>query len=165
MKKFCVENNIKQKFCPVGDHRGCGLVERTIQTIKKRLGVKLLEENVKSIKLCLSTKIWDMRWIKQKTIQKSLFEAQFSRLPKTEFKIIRDKFVKFSDHLDKQHLERSALTASQMKERIEQSLDSLKIVKKGQRSRDVSPLFQTRKYDDSRNQSSKNSPNITRGKR
>ena len=141
MKKFCLENNIEQKFCPVGDHRGCGLVERTIQTIKRRLGVMLLEENVKSIKLCLSTIIRDMRWIKQKTIQKSPFEAHFGRLPKTEFKIIRDKFVEFSDHLDKQHLERSALTANQLKKRIDQSRDSLKIVKKGQKSKDVSPLF------------------------
>ena len=141
MKKFCLENNIEQKFCPVGDHRGCGLVERTIQTIKRRLGVMLLEENVKSIKLCLSTIIRDMRWIKQKTIQKSPFEAHFGRLPKTEFKTIRDKFVEFSDNLDKQHLERSALTASQLKERVDQSRDSLKIVKKGQKSRHVSPLF------------------------
>ena len=82
----------------MGDHRGCGLAERTIQTIKRRLGVMLLEENVKSIKLCNSTIIRDMRWIKQKTIQKSPFEAHFGGLPKTEFKIIRDKFVKFSDH-------------------------------------------------------------------
>ena len=82
MKKFCLENNIEQKFCPVGDHRGCGLVEKTIQSIKWRLGVMLLEENVKSIKLCLSTINWDMRWIKQKTIQKSPFEAHFGRLPK-----------------------------------------------------------------------------------
>ena len=141
MKKFCIENNIEQKFCPVGDHRGCGLVERTIQTIKRRLGVMLLEENVKSIKLCLSRIIRDMRWIKQKTIQKSPFEAHFGRLPKTDFKILRDKFVEFSDHLDKQHLERSALTANQLKKRIDQSRDSLKIVKKGQKSRDVSPLF------------------------
>ena len=101
----------------------------------------ILEINVKSIKLCLSTIITDMRRIKQKTIQKSPFEAHFGRLPKTEFKIIRDKFVKFSDNLDKQHLERSALTASQLKKRIDQSRDSLKIVKKGQKSRDVSPLF------------------------
>ena len=76
MKKLCLENNIEQKFCPVGDHRGCGLVERTIQTIKRRLGVMLLEENVKSIKLCLSMIIRDMRWIKQKTIQKSPFEGR-----------------------------------------------------------------------------------------
>ena len=78
-----------------------------------------------------------MRWIKQKTIQKLPFEAHFGRLPKTEFKIIRDKFLIFSDHLDKQHLERLA----QMKMRIDQSRDSLRIVKKGQRSRDVSPFF------------------------
>ena len=141
MKKFCLENNIERKFCQVGEHRGCGLVERTIQTIKRRLGVMLLEKNVKSIKLCLSTIIRDMRWIKQKTIEKSPFKAHFGRLPKTEFKIIRDKFVEFSDHLDEQHLERSALTANQLKKRIDQSRDSLKIVKKGQKSRDVSPLF------------------------
>ena len=125
----------------MGDHRGCGLVERTIQTIKKRLGVMLLEENVKSIKLCLSTIIRDMRWIKLKAIQKSPFEAHFGRLPNTEPKIMRDKFVEFSDQLDKQHQGRSALIASQLKKRIDQSLDSLKIVKKGQKSRNVSPLF------------------------
>ena len=55
MRKFCIEHNIEQKFCPVGDHRGCGPVERTIQTIKQRLGVMLLDENVSSIKLALST--------------------------------------------------------------------------------------------------------------
>ena len=38
MKKVCLEYNIEQKFCPVGDYSGCGLVERTIQTIKRRLG-------------------------------------------------------------------------------------------------------------------------------
>ena len=42
---------------------------------------------------------------------------------------------------DKEHLDSSALTASQLKRRIEQSRDGLKIVKKGQNSRDVSPLF------------------------
>ena len=41
---------------------------------------------------------------------------------------------------DKQHLERSALTASQMKRRIDQSRENLKIVRKGQLSRDTSPL-------------------------
>ena len=45
LRKICSELNIEQKFCTVGDHRGCCLVERTIQTIKRRLGVRLLEEN------------------------------------------------------------------------------------------------------------------------
>ena len=140
-KKFCTENNITQKFCPVGDHRGCGLVERTIQSIKRRLGVMLLEEKIQSIKLCLSTIIRDLRWNKQKTIKLSPFEAHFGRLLKTEFKVVRDEFLKESDRLDKEHLERSALTASQLKRRIDQSRDNVKIIRKGQNSRDVSPLF------------------------
>ena len=137
MKKFCTENNITQKFCPVGDHRGCGLVERTIQTIKRRLGVMLLEEKVESIKMGLITIIRDLRWNKEKTIKLSPFEAHFGRLPKTELKIVRDKFLKESDRLDKEHLKRSALTASQLKRRIDQSRD----IRKGQNSREVSPLF------------------------
>ena len=141
MKKFCTENKITQKFCPVGDHRGCGLVERTIQTLKRRLGVILLDENVQSIKLCFSTIIRNLNWNKQKTIKVSPFEAHFGRLPKTEFKILRDKFINESDRLDKEHLERSALTASQLKRRIDQSRDNVKIIRKGQNSRDVSPLF------------------------
>ena len=141
MKKFCTENNIAQKFCPVGDHRGCGLVERTIQTIKRRLGVMLLEEKVQSIKLSLSTIIRDLRWNKQKSIKVSPFEAHFGRLPKTEFKIVRDKFLMDSDRLDKRHLERSALTASHLKRRIDQSRENVKIIRKGQHSRDTSPLF------------------------
>ena len=141
MKKFCTENNITQKFCPVGDHRGCGLVERTIQTIKKRLGVMLLDKKVQSIKLCLSTIIRDLRWNKQKSIKVSRFEANFGRLPKTEFKIVRDKFLMDSDRLDKEHLERSALTASQLKRRIDQSRENVKIIRKGRNSRDTSPLF------------------------
>ena len=128
MKKFCVEHNFEPKFCPVGDHRGCGLVERTIQTIKRRMGVILLDENVNSIKLALITIIRDLRWIKQKTIQCSPFEAHFGRLPKIEFKILRDSFIKNSVRLDKEHLERSALTLTQLKKRIDQSRDNVKIV-------------------------------------
>ena len=120
LKRFCSELDIDQKFCPVVDHRGCGLVERTIQTIKRRMGVMLLEENNKSIELCLSIIMRDLRWNKQKTIQVSPFQAHFGRLPKTEFKIVRDRFLNNSDYLDKQHFKRSALTASQLKRRINQ---------------------------------------------
>ena len=56
MKKFCSEDNIEQKCCPMGDHRECGLLEQqTIEIIKRRLRVLLLDENITSIKLCLST--------------------------------------------------------------------------------------------------------------
>ena len=110
----------------------------------------MLEENNKSIKLCLSTIMRDLRWNKQKSrkdlrwnkrsIQVSPFQAHFGRLTKTEFKIVRDRFLNDSDYLDKQHLERSALTASQLKRRIDQSRENLKIVRKGQLSRGTSPL-------------------------
>ena len=68
MKMFCAENNIEQKFCPVGDHRGCGLVERTIQTKKLRLGVMLLGENATSIKLARSTIIRDLDGVNRKRL-------------------------------------------------------------------------------------------------
>ena len=45
IKNSCSENNKEQNFCPVGDHRGCGLVERMIQTIKRRLWEMLSNEN------------------------------------------------------------------------------------------------------------------------
>ena len=92
----------------MGDHWGCGLVERTIQTTKQRLVVMLLEENKRSIKMCFSTIMRDLRWNKQKTIQVSSFQSHFGRFPKNEFQILRDKFITNSDYLDKQHLDRSA---------------------------------------------------------
>ena len=45
--------------------------------------------------------------------------------------MIRDEFITNSDYLDKQHLDQFALTASQLKRRIDQSKENLKIVKRG----------------------------------
>ena len=68
--------------------------------------------------------------------------SSFERLPKTEFKILRDKFIAKSDRLEKQHLERSALTASQIRKKYDQSREFIKIVPTGANSRDLSPLFE-----------------------
>ena len=38
LAEFCKSKGINQVFCPVGDHCGCGLVERCIQTLKIKLG-------------------------------------------------------------------------------------------------------------------------------
>ena len=100
----------------------------------------LLEEKNQSIKLCHSTIMRDLRWNKQKIIQVSPFQAHFGRLPENKSKILRDKVISNSDYLDKQHLERSALTASQLKRRIDQFRENLKIVRKGELSMDTSPL-------------------------
>ena len=40
----------------VGDHRGCDLFQQSIPTIKRRLGVMLLEQTLESIKLFLNFK-------------------------------------------------------------------------------------------------------------
>ena len=101
LRKFCIENNIEQK--------SCGLVEGTIQTKKKRLGVIILEENKRSIKFCLSTIFCDLRCNKQKIIQVSPFQQHFGRLSKNEYKIIRYKFITKPDYLDKQQLERKSV--------------------------------------------------------
>ena len=38
VKNFCKQNNINIITAPANDHRAIGLVERSIQTIKRRLG-------------------------------------------------------------------------------------------------------------------------------
>ena len=147
LKKFCTELNIEQKICPVGDYRGCGLVERAVQTIKK-IGGNVVRRKNRLIKLSLSSIMRDLRWKKQKTIQVSPFQAHFGRLPKNQFKILRDKLINNSDYLDKQHLERSALAASQLKRRIDQSRENLRIVRKGELSRDTSPMHKPQVHSD-----------------
>ena len=72
----------------------------------------------------------------------------FWQTTKKEFKILRDKFISNSDYLDKQHLERSALTASQLKGRIDQPRENLKIVTKGELKRDTSPLHKQQVHSD-----------------
>ena len=50
VQEFCSCRGIKHVLSPVGDHRGSGLVERTIQTIKIKLGVAKLDPNFKNFK-------------------------------------------------------------------------------------------------------------------
>ena len=45
IKEFCNRNNIKIIFAPANDHRSIGLVERLIQTVKRRLGCIKLDPN------------------------------------------------------------------------------------------------------------------------
>ena len=90
----------------------------------------------------------DLRWNKQTTIQVSHFQAHFGRLPKNEFKNLRDKFITNSYYLHNQHLERLALAASQLKRRIDQSRKNLKKVRKGNLSRDLSPLYKQQVHSD-----------------
>ena len=79
--------------------------------------------------------------MKQADNYSSIFlSGTFWQTTKKRILNLKDKFINNSDYLDKQHLERSALTPSQLKQRIDQSRGNLKIVRKEKLSRDTSPL-------------------------
>ena len=69
MKNSTLRMTLNKNFVRRATIAGCGLVERLVQTLKRSIGVMLLEEIVKVIKFCFSTIIRDMRYKKEKTIQ------------------------------------------------------------------------------------------------
>ena len=86
---YCNENNIDILDAPVGDHRAIGLVERMIQTIKRRLACMKAENKdtfstAKAIKQIVS----DIRLTKQKTTKITPFEAHFGRPANTPLRNI-----------------------------------------------------------------------------
>ena len=54
VQEFYSSRGIKHVLSPVGDYRGSGLVERAIQTIKRKLGVAKLDSNFKKFKKTVS---------------------------------------------------------------------------------------------------------------
>ena len=86
---YCNENNIDILDAPVGDHRAIGLVERMIQTIKRRLSCMKAENKdtfstAKAIKQIVS----DLRLTKQKTTKITPFEAHLGRPANTPLRNI-----------------------------------------------------------------------------
>ena len=86
---YCNENNIDILDAPVRDHRAIGLVERMIQTIKRRLSYMKVEykdtfATSKAIKQIIS----GLRITKQKTTKITPFEAHFGRPANTPLRNI-----------------------------------------------------------------------------
>ena len=81
MKEFCNKNNIKIIFAPANDHRSIGLVERLIQTVKRRLGCIKLDANQRpfNIKQSLRQIAQELRICRKKATNISPFEAHFGR--------------------------------------------------------------------------------------
>ena len=77
---YCNENNINIIDAPVCDHRAIGLVERMIQTIKRRLSC-MKAENKDSFSMSKAIKqiVSALRLTKQKTTKITPFEAHFGR--------------------------------------------------------------------------------------
>ena len=51
--QFCKSKRINHIFCSVGDHQGCGLVERAIQTIERKLGILQFEDIQSALKMII----------------------------------------------------------------------------------------------------------------
>ena len=81
IKEFCNRNNIKIIFGPANDHRSIGLVERLIQTVKRRLNCIKLDTNQRpfNIKQSLRQIAQELRICRKKATNLSPFEAHFSR--------------------------------------------------------------------------------------
>ena len=86
---YCNENNINVLDAPVGDHRAIGLVERMIQTIKRRLSC-IKAEHKETFSTSNATKLFisDLRLTKQKTTKIKPFEAHFGCPANTPLKNI-----------------------------------------------------------------------------
>ena len=86
---YCNENNINIIDAPVGDHSAIGLVERKIQTMKRRLSC-MKAENKDSFSTSNAIKqiISALRLTRQKTRQMTPFEAHFGRPANTPLRNI-----------------------------------------------------------------------------
>ena len=127
----------------MGNHRSCGLVGRSIQTIKRKLGTEKLDPNFKNLKSTLQQIIDDIRKTKPSTLKITPFELPFGRKPNTEFSLARDNVV--HSPTSAQGLERSLLTPEQRSSQ-NYSCDRAKVVPGGaSHSPDIScrfkPLF------------------------
>ena len=140
VKSFCVSKGIKHIFCPLGDHLGCGLVERTIQTIKKKLGVMQLEKNSESIEFALKIIIEDIRINRNSVTNSSPFELQVRRKPYSEWSFMSEKIKSKINLVRLQELRKGRANRGKRRENCD-SRTRVKIVKKGSSSPDITPRF------------------------
>ena len=85
VKNFCKQHNINIITAAANDHRAIGLVERLMQTIKRRLGCMKLDtrNNTFTIKEAIKSIVYQLRICKQKTTNVTPFQAHFGRKPNT----------------------------------------------------------------------------------
>ena len=85
VKNFCNQHNINIITAPANDHRAFGLVERLIQTIKRRLSCMKSgsRNNTFAITEAIKSIVYQLRICKQKTTNVTPFLAHFGRKPNT----------------------------------------------------------------------------------
>ena len=134
---FCKNKNINLKLAPAGGHRGTGMVERLIQTIKRRLAVLDIDPNWSNTALAnrLANIIKNIRLIPNTISKMTPFEAHFGRKPNTEISNITTNtshnYLTYKNltkyYLDKKLLNQNALTMEEIWRRDGASEDELDI--------------------------------------
>ena len=138
VQEFCSNRGIKHILSPVGDHRGSGLVERSIQTIKRKLGVAKLDPNFKNLKNTIHQILEDIRESNHSVLKKWPFELHFGRKPNTVWSQARNNVVQ-SD-TSAQGLECNLLTPDQIASN-DYSRDRAKVVPRGSSSPTIPTRF------------------------
>ena len=93
IRELLNRNNIKSIFAPANDHRSIGLVERLIQTVKRRLRCIKLDPKLRpfNIKQSLRQITQELRICRKKATKISPFEAHFGRCANTPITNITTK--------------------------------------------------------------------------
>ena len=114
-------------------------MERSIQTIKRRLDASRLSSDFSNVQDTLRNIIEDIRITKNSVTGVSLFELHFGRPPNMELSIAAERLCT-GINLDNQQLERDLLTPEQRREQCD-SRPRIMLVMKGQSRPTVSPYF------------------------
>ena len=90
---YCKNNNVKLILAPVGDHRATGMIERLIQTIKRRLSVLNNDTNWSQITLAdkIAEIIQEIKLIPNTTTKIAPYTAHFGRKINTQLSNIITK--------------------------------------------------------------------------
>ena len=139
LDQYCKSEGINHIFCSVGDHQRCALVERTIQTVKRKLGTLQLEEKPPDIHTALKMIIEDIRITKNSVAEISPFELHFGMKPDSECSLATDN-LKCKVFFHEQNWERDLLTGEDKRE-VRDCRPRVKVVKNCHQYRDVSPKF------------------------
>ena len=79
MHRWCESKCIQQIFSPIGDHRGTGLVERFIRTLRSRLGACKLANKQQTFRENVENILQDIRRCRNATTDKTPYELMFAR--------------------------------------------------------------------------------------
>ena len=138
VQQFCSSRGIRHILSPVGDHRGSDLIERMIQTMKRKLGTAKLDPNFDTFKETLQRIIEAICKSNLSILKKLPFELHFGHEPNTEWSQAFHNVV--NSDTSAQRLERNLVTPDQIASQ-DYSRDRAKVVPRGSASPPIAKRF------------------------